>query len=54
MNDQELRETLRSFIVFHSLLTDPRCAMPPTAEDCAIVVGQAFRQALGERKGIKR
>jgi imidazoleglycerol phosphate dehydratase HisB len=24
------------------------------AEDCAIVLGQAFRQAIGERKGIKR
>jgi imidazoleglycerol-phosphate dehydratase len=25
-----------------------------TSEDCAIVLGQAFRQAIGERKGIKR
>jgi imidazoleglycerol-phosphate dehydratase len=27
---------------------------PPEAEDCGIVLGQAFQKAIGERKGIKR
>jgi imidazoleglycerol phosphate dehydratase HisB len=26
----------------------------PAAEDCGIVLGQAFQKAIGERKGIKR